>query len=128
MLPAVIKYCCDGFSLSFAVAQFSYDHGGHRLWGYLGVPWFVPLLWEACAGCVCWNFFQASHHPISQYVHHCQDMGTLSRYPENTHTHTHTHTRTHKHTRTHIYVLGFSQCDSCFLGDHPKPNASTGGG
>ena len=20
------------------------------------------------------------------------------------------------------------QCDSCFLGDHPKPNASTGGG
>ena len=24
--------------------------------------------------------------------------------------------------------LGFSQCDSCFLGDHPKPNASTGGG
>ena len=24
--------------------------------------------------------------------------------------------------------LGFSQCDSCFLGNHPKPNASTGGG
>ena len=24
--------------------------------------------------------------------------------------------------------LLFSQCDSCFLGDHPKPNASTGGG
>ena len=27
-----------------------------------------------------------------------------------------------------IQGLGFSQCDSCFLGDHPKPNASTGGG
>ena len=23
---------------------------------------------------------------------------------------------------------GFSQCDSCILGDHPKPNESTGGG
>ena len=27
-----------------------------------------------------------------------------------------------------LNMLGFSQCDGCFLGDHPKPNASTGGG